>query len=286
MMRTMGLAVFLILALVENALAWGQEGHSIVAEVAQRRLSPQASTMVEQLLGRGHSLASVASWADDIRDERPETYNWHFVDIPIAIGRYDPTKVCKPGDKGDCAVAELDRLKGELRCASGDKKIDALKLAVHLVGDIHQPLHTVDEARGGNEIHVDIFMRGKTCTGTCKPTASPSNYHAAWDSDLINKEAWNWGAYVDCLEAGWLKTPEAQNSGQDSGIDGGTPADWVVETHHAAQAVWDLLPANNVLDDGYLRQVLPTLDRQLGVAGLRLARFLNDAYGSSQCPAQ
>src|ERR1700730_13131861 len=172
-MRAMGLAVFLVLALVENALAWGQEGHSIVGEVAQRRLTPEASAMVEQLLGRGHSLASVASWADDIRDERPETYNWHFVDIPIAIGRYDAAKVCKPSDKGDCAVAELDRLKNELRCAAGDKKIDALKFAVHLVGDIHQPLHTVDEARGGNDIQVDIFMRGKTCTGACKTTASP-----------------------------------------------------------------------------------------------------------------
>jgi hypothetical protein len=129
---------------------------------------------------------------------------------------------------------------------------------------------------------VDIFMRGKTCTGTCKPTAAQSNFHAAWDSDLINKEVWNWGAYVDRLEAGWLKSPDAQ----ESGIDSGSPADWAVETHQAAQAVWDLLPANNVLDDAYLRQVLPTLDRQLGVAGLRLARFLNEAYGSNQCPVQ
>ena len=83
---------------------------------------------------------------------------------------------------------------------------------------------------------------------------------------------------MERLEAGWLKSPDAQDSG--------SPADWAVRTHQAAQAVWELLPANNVLDDAYLRQVLPTLDRQLGVAGLRLARFLNDAYGSNQCPVQ
>jgi hypothetical protein len=76
--------------------AWGPEGHSIVAEVAQHRLSPQAMTMVERLLGRGRSLASIASWADDVRGERPETYKWHFVDIPLAVRKYDMNKYCKP----------------------------------------------------------------------------------------------------------------------------------------------------------------------------------------------
>ena len=91
----------------------------------------------------------------------------------------------------------------------------------------------------------------------------------------------DWGAYVDRLEQGWLKGPDAQKSG----IDGGTPADWAVETHAAAATVWELLPPNHVIDDDYYRKVLPVLDRQLGVAGLRLARFLNEAYGSSVCPA-
>src|SRR5262245_39018333 len=72
------------------ACAWGQEGHSIIAEIAQRRLSPQATAEVARLLGPNHSLASIASWADDIRDERPETYNWHFVDLPITDDHYDP----------------------------------------------------------------------------------------------------------------------------------------------------------------------------------------------------
>jgi len=64
-----------------QALAWGQEGHSIIGEVAQHRLTPQAAAAVSRLLGQGRSLASVSSWADDVRDQRPETYNWHFVDM-------------------------------------------------------------------------------------------------------------------------------------------------------------------------------------------------------------
>jgi len=280
-MRSLALAAAITCAFIGQALAWGQEGHSIIAEIAQRRLSSEAVMMAGTLLGVGHSLASVASWADDIRDERPETYNWHFVDIPINVRNYDSARDCKEDKKsGDCIVAELDRLKNDLRCASGEKKVEALKFAVHFVGDIHQPLHTVYELKGANDIKVDIFMRGLTCTGTCEPTHISTNFHAAWDSGLIQKSVWDWGAYVDRLEVGWLKSPEAMQTG----IDGGTPLEWAEETHKMARAVWNLRPADNVLDDRYYRDVLSILDRQLGIAGLRLAQFLNTAYGSDQCP--
>jgi hypothetical protein len=76
------MAVLLTCVSIGEALAWGSEGHSVIAEIAQRRLSPDASAAVAQVLGQSHSLASIASWADDVRDDRPETYNWHFVDIP------------------------------------------------------------------------------------------------------------------------------------------------------------------------------------------------------------
>jgi S1/P1 Nuclease len=261
------------------AFAWGQEGHSIVAEIAQRRLSPAAAAEVEALLGKGHSLASMASWADDQRAARPETYNWHFVDIPVADKTYDPATECKPDPKGDCAIAELDRLKHELRCGADDAaKLDALRFSVHLVGDIHQPFHTTAEARGGNDIAVKVTFKGNTCKQNCD---LPTNLHAAWDSTVITRTFYDWGAYVDKLEAGWLKTPEAL----DSAVIAGTPTDWVLETHGVAQAVWALEPANNELDDNYYQQILPMLDKQLGRGGLRLAAFLNDAYSSTECMA-
>jgi len=267
--------------LITPASAWGPEGHSIVAEVAQRRLSPDAVNMVATVLGRGHPLASVASWADDARDQRPETYNWHFADIPINLATYDAGRDCKANkEKGDCIVKELDRLKDELACGTPDKKLDALKFAVHFLGDIHQPLHTVDEYLGGNQIQVDIFMRGATCTAKCEPKRFTTNFHAAWDEGLIKAMVWDWGAYVDRLEAGWLQSAEAQKPG----IDGGTPEQWANETHGFAPSVWNTRPADNVLDDRYLRDVLPILDRQLGVAGLRLARFINDAATATCTP--
>src|SRR6185312_14325946 len=110
---------------------------------------PKQRPMWAGYWGYGHSLASVSSWGDDIRDQRPETYNWHSIDIPLAEDRYKPERDCHPSDKGDCIVAALERLIKDLRCApTDDQKRDALRYAVHFVGDIHQPLHTVDAARG------------------------------------------------------------------------------------------------------------------------------------------
>ncbi|HEX4555013.1 MAG TPA: S1/P1 nuclease [Xanthobacteraceae bacterium] len=281
-MKAIWFAALLAVLPADQALAWGQEGHAIVAEIAQRRLSPQATAEVSRLLGRGHSLASVASWPDDVRDARPGTSRWHFVDIPLASDRYIPAEHCAPLPQGDCAIAELDRLKSALRCGRGaNTRIEALKFAVHLVGDLHQPLHTVDEQRGGNAIPVQVHLRGLVCSQACKAPLA-SNFHLAWDSDLIHAAVWDWGAYVDRLESGWLKGREARTRQ----AAGGTPVDWALETHKAARTVWNLLPPNRVLDDDYFQKVLPTIDRQLGLAGLRLARFLNEAYGSKACPTR
>lgn len=265
------------------ALAWGPEGHSIVAELAQRRLSPRTAAEVARLLGPGRSLASIGSWADEIRDDRLETYNWHFVDMPLADDRYDAVKHCRPSAKGDCVVAALERLMTELRCApTDDRKRDALRYAVHLVGDIHQPLYTVSEGRHGSDIAVEVRLAGAgTCTGgPCPPLSLRSSFQRVWDVSLIEATTGSWRAYVDRLEGGWLVSPEAR------GADAGTPVQWAEETHRAARAVWAALPDSKVVGDGYYAKVLPTLDRQLGLAGLRLASFLNDVQAPGQCRAR
>src|SRR5262249_47005194 len=79
---------------VERVRAWGEDGHSIVAEIAQRRLTPEAAAVVDRLLGHGYSLASIASWADDYRDQDPATGPWHFVDIPVDSTQFDPASQC------------------------------------------------------------------------------------------------------------------------------------------------------------------------------------------------
>jgi len=279
-MRTIFIAAVLALAPLHQASAWGQEGHSIVAEIAQRRLSPAAADAVNRLLEKA-SMASIASWADDVRTSRRKTNNWHFADIPIAQDKLDRARDCKPDpDQGDCIVAELERLRNDLRCAPTDEaKREALQFAVHFLGDIHQPLHTVDEQGGGNGIDVLIFVRGRT-SDKGRLALESSNLHTVWDELLISRLEWAWGSYVARLEREWLKSSDATKPD----IDGGTPTAWVEETHKKAQEIWAMTPGHHILDDDYLAKAKSILDRQLGVAGLRLARFLNEAYGSNQCP--
>jgi len=277
-MRSIVLAVVFAAAGAGPALAWGQEGHSIVAEIAQRRLTPAAGTAVAKMLGQGASLASVSMWADDVRAGRPETYNWHFVNIPLEDSSYDARRHCAPSPKGDCIVAELERLRNELRCAPTDAaKNDALRFAVHFVADVHQPLHTIREKQGGNQVPVAAYIAGATCTGRCTPTPTATNLHAVWDTTILQKAAWDWGALVGVVERNLPQYLQGASPSKE-------PADWALETHRVAQAVWAATPANGVIDEEYYRMALPIALQQLGRAGLRLAAFLNDAYDASSCP--
>jgi hypothetical protein len=272
------LAACLWLLQPSSALGWGMEGHSAIAEIAQRHLTPEARAAIASILGEGVSLASISSWADDVRESRPQTYNWHFVDIPVAVDAYDAALYCKSGPKGDCAVAELERLRNQLRCAATDiEKNEALRFAVHIVGDIHQPLHTIQDRKGGNEIPVATYIAGATCTGRCSPTPDAANLHFVWDNVLLEKAAWDWGAIVDRVERG---LPQYMLGASTST----RPADWVVEAHAVAQRVWAMTPANGVIDEQYYRAALPIALQQLGRAGLRLAGLLNEAYGGAACP--
>ena len=203
--------------------------------------------------------------------------------MPIAENKFDRARDCelKPAE-GDCVVAELERLRNDLRYApSDDAKREALQFTVHFLGDIHQPLHTVDEKTGGNEVDILIFMRGIT-SDRGKLALESGNLHSVWDDVLISKLTFAWGSMVAKMEEnqGWLKSTEAKTPG----IDGGTPTAWAEETHQYAQGIWAMTPSNHILDDDYLAKAKSIIERQLGVAGLRLARFLNDAYASNQCP--
>jgi hypothetical protein len=278
-----GLVLGCLLALPQQALAWGPEGHSIVAEIAQRRLSKEASDAIAKLFNPDGtlpafslpSLASAGSWADDFRDGHPETGDWHFIDAPLN------GPINWPQDCGSaCVVSKLNDLKREVRCETDrDKKIEDLKFAVHLVGDVHQPLHTVKEEVGGNTIHVHMLIAGDICKNkTCLVANEWQNLHQVWDVTLITKSYWSWGAYVDGLEKGWLATADVAKEQQ------GEPLDWANETHAIAKDVW--VPDAATLDDFYYRKVRKKLDAQLGRAGLRLARYLNDIYAAPACPAQ
>jgi nuclease S1 len=273
------------------ALPWGQEGHSIVAEIAQRRVSPEVNRKINDLLGselpnlKGaqFSLSSVASWADDFyHDKHDETRNWHFVDIPFDRDFYNAAADCQLDPKyGDCIVNALARFRLTLAdCAKpiADRAM-ALKFVVHFVGDIHQPLHdttgidpeTETGDLGGNSIKVTFMDQ--------KDNPHDSNLHQVWDSDLILRKVYDWGEYVRLLETLWLP-------GKDiAALQAGDPADWANDAHRAAQDVVYNFRPDHVIDQEYYNDAIPIVDRQLALAGLRLARVLNEALQpTAQCP--
>lgn len=277
-MRTLLIAATLLAsAQTETADAWGPEGHSIVAEIAQRRLSDEARAGVASILGGpGVSLASFGSWADDERARDKNTSRWHFVNPVRGDTSYDPQRHCQfVKGQGDCLIAALEREVGRMACDSEtpERRQRALKFIVHLIGDLHQPLHAIGEERGGNGVTVTVDMR----EGANPRPRFESNLHKVWDETLLQTIAWSWGSYVERLEIGPLSTADVPS------LTVGSVSDWLFEAHRAGLEIFDATPKGSTIDDAYRIKMEPVVDRQLAVGGLRLAKLLDKAFAAKQC---
>lgn len=148
---------------------------------------------------------------------------------------------------------------------------------MHFVGDAHQPSHTVLEAQGENLVSVHVLFGGKICDKiTCFVRDEWQNLHCVWDTTIITKTYYSWGSYVDDLEFGWLTTIAAKNDSKDD------PIDWVNDAHAIAKKF--VVNDGASLFNGYYNDAHKVVDQQLGLAGLRLARYLNYVFCSKQCP--
>jgi len=255
MPRTTRLRVLLVLLIAifwpRPGLAWGHEGHQIIALIAEHYMTATAKAKATALLD-GTSIEAVASWADDYRHDHAETAPWHYIDCPLAEPRIDMARDCP---HGDCVVAKTEQFLGTLRDPATTKaaKAEALKFVVHFVGDLHQPLHDEDNHdKGGNTRYV-VFER------------HPDNLHWVWDTGLLEHISRDPQALAEELErrittrdvADWEK---------------GSILDWADEGHQLAQAVayGDLgneSPAPITAE--YERQAGPAIEVQLERAGAR-----------------
>lgn len=267
------LIVSLISILPVRANAWGASGHRIVAMIAENHLTPKARERINDLLGDDVSLASVANFADEIRNSRQDTKQFHFVDIPLGRDKYDPALDCKPSEEGDCIIAAIERFRQELRDSSESKgrRRFALKFLVHLIGDMHQPLHCADNDhdRGGNDVKVVWF--GRSGKGV--------NLHSVWDRLIIEEAGLEEVEFAEALEDG-LTTRQIES------IQAGTVIQWAEEAHKVAEnRAYKTAPGNrtmhksrtHTLGQPYYNRNFAVVDEQLLRAGLRLARVLNEA---------
>jgi hypothetical protein len=243
------------------ALAWGAVGHRIVATIAERHLGPETVRQVRELLATdgAATLADVALWADTIQPAHPHTARWHGVRIPLAAAGYDAARDC-PG--GDCVVEQIEQFRRALADRKGDPRlrIEALKYLVNLVADLHQPMNCADHGdRNGADRRLRFF--GRTTT-----------LHAVWDSGAIERMG-----TPDKLEARLAAAIAPADLGS---WVAGTPAGWATEAHVIAQQIaYGPLPATNPPEVGQAYQAAaePMIERQLVLAGVRLARLLNEA---------
>ncbi len=244
-----------------DAVAFGPLGHRLVAKLAEERLSPPARAELERLLGEGVTLAAVSTWADELRDRDPErgraTARWHFVNLPReAACRYDEARDCP---EGQCIVAALQRQAALLadRSVAEGKRREALKWVVHLVGDIHQPLHAgYPEDRGGNLFQVHYLGRG-------------SNLHALWDSGLLESARLNEGDYLDRLRVAAASVPPALTA-----YSADAARRWAEESCALIASLAIYPPRPGRLPRGYLETMRPHAEGRVVWAGLRLAELL------------
>jgi hypothetical protein len=161
------------------ARAWGRDGHQIVAALAQSLLTPRARAEADALpaVVGGESFVAASNWPDRIRRERPETARWHFVDIEVGSGPYDEARDCP---HRAWATAKIEDFRAELADARLDpeRRGEALRWLIHMVGDVHQPLHAADRHdRGGNDLKVSV--------SGASGRSSETNLHRFWDVDLV-----------------------------------------------------------------------------------------------------
>ena len=172
--------VLAILLCPVSALGWGYDGHRIVAIIAADNLTPAAQTHVANILRvpptqTAIAMANASVRPDsEFRDEDPATVPWHFINLCLQDRRTDVRARC-PG--GNCVTGKIDEYSKRLKERDYDRWGAAGDLAflIHLVGDIHQPLHAANNAdRGGGCVMVDSHPPAK-------------DLHEAWDTTIVHR---------------------------------------------------------------------------------------------------
>jgi hypothetical protein len=259
------LAAFSLFALTDEAQAWGSIGHRIVGQVADKHLTPKAAWEVSKIIGT-NSLGDVATWMDDIRGtpQGDAMADWHFQRVEACSGAAGTCVHNK------CAGPKIDEQIAALRAKKGNQK-NALRVLVHLIGDVHQPLHAAENHDvGGN----GVIIANRWCVNN-KGKSVPCKLHTYWDNSLVKLAKGN------DSDANFVATLADMN------VDGGgTSASWIKESNDLAKQkvhqyegfACNIAKKDVLLDEAYDQAGTALVKARLAAAGKRLAMVLNDVY--------
>jgi|TARA_B110000240_G_C13499411_1_gene453178 fructose-1,6-bisphosphatase len=240
----------------EEAVFWGKNGHRVTGKIAEKHLTRKAKKQIDKLL-KGQSLAFVSTFADEIKSDRKYSkyYPWHYVNMDLDQ-TYEEAEKNPKGDLVTGIDACINILKDEN--SSEEDKAFHLKLLVHFIGDLHQPMHIGQkEDKGGNTIQVEWFGKG-------------TNLHSVWDSKMIDD--WQM-SYIELAN----NTAELSKK-QIEAIEKGTVVDWANEVHKITREVYKSVEKGENLRYQYSYDHFGTVRTQLQRGGIRLAKVLNEIY--------
>ena len=255
-MKPLRFLPLLLMFLPLTSYAWGATGHRTIGAIADKHLSKKARKAVQEILG-DESMAIAATWMDDVRSNRTYDYtrDWHWVTIPDGSTYAQTDK----NPKGD-AVEAIGRMIQDLKSGklTHDEKVFSLKVLIHLIGDLHQPLHVGrGDDKGGNTFQVRWFKKG-------------SNLHRVWDSGLIDQSQLSYSELARSVDHSTTKQKKEWLEG--------SAATWAQENlAYRAQ----IYPEEAGAELGYDYQYLnwPLVEQQLIKAGIRLSGVLNSIFG-------
>ncbi|GGF34323.1 S1/P1 nuclease [Echinicola rosea] len=249
----------LVLCTMINSLSfgWGKTGHRVVGQIAEWHLSKKAQRNIQAILGPT-SLAMTANWMDEIRSDRAydHAYTWHFLTVHEGKG-YEPEIQEEDGDAYGVMLRLIDELKN--KPLSLVKRQENLKMLIHIVGDLHQPLHVgTGEDKGGNEVGVTYFGQS-------------TNLHTVWDTKVIDRQKLSYTELADHLNRKADKETVKK-------LQAASYADWLNEAVQLRDIVYDL-PESKRLSYEYDYVTFPVIEQRLLAGGIRLAGILNEIYG-------
>ena len=249
------LALMLIFS-TETATAWGPDGHRIICEIAQMHLLPRTRKIVQQNFNIKY-LTLVANWADVKKHAPRKPDVLHYTNIEEGKLTYDQTRDCPEKKCVTEKIREYEKVVSNRSLFYFDRE-DALKFLVHLVGDIHQPMHLGNLSdRGGNDI--DVLVNGKL-----------TNLHALWDSGLIFRGEESLLQYAGKLDA--RTTDDEMREWTKSYVE-----NWSNESRELSLLYGYALSLTDEreLTDEYIARGRLIVEKQLRRAGVRLAHILN-----------
>ena len=245
-----------------QAHAWGQTGHRVSGAIAEQYLSPLSHAALQELVPT-ESLAEISTFADEQRSNPTEFWQktstpWHYVTVPE--GKHYHDVGAPPQGDAISALAHYTKILKDPKQTLAERRL-ALKLVVHYIGDLHQPLHAGNGTdRGGNDVKVTFFWE-------------KSNLHRVWDSQMLGKRELSYTEWTDWLS----KKITAQDLRNWNTTD---PTVWVTESTQYRDGLYPQDAQKMNYD--YLYEHLPTATLRLQQAGVRIAYYLNEVFAEAK----